>query len=508
MITITNPIQKGFYPDPSICRVGEEFYMVHSTFAYAPGIPVFKSDNLRDWEQIGHVLEREEQLCLNGAKVSQGIYAPTIRYFNGLFYVITTNVSGGGNFYVTAETANGPWSDPIYLENAPGIDPSLFFDDETCYYVGQRAKENAAYYGDCEIWIQELDLREGKLLGKPVSVFDGSMKHTIWAEGPHVYRKDDFYYLMLAEGGTAFHHSVAVARSRSVFGPYESCPHNPILTHRHLGHGYPIQNIGHGDLVESPSGDWFMVMLGTRPKNGCAELGRETFLAKVEWEEDWPVVNPMVGTVMEQQKMKFLPGCDRAKPAARGDILWTSPLDMRCLGLRGNPDMLPLKIEQGKLYLPFKTVTIEDLSVPSFICTRLLSRSFEAWVEIDADLMEGEEAGLIYFYDENHYVKAVIKNRAGSLEAVMIKRTGDEVSEWGNPVISGSLHTIYLKGEDQRLLGEADQTVLVDSLELKELCSEMAGGFTGCTIGVYAASERGESERMASFGTLYLDFMD
>ena len=206
--------------------------------------------------------------------------------------------------------------------------------------------------------------------------------------------------------------------------------------------------------------------------------------------------------------MKFLPGCDRAKLAARGDILWTSPLDMRCLGLRGNPDMLPLKIEQGKLYLPFKTVTIEDLSVPSFICTRLLSRSFEAWVEIDADLMEGEEAGLIYFYDENHYVKAVIKNRAGSLEAVMIKRTGDEVSEWGNPVISGSLHTIYLKGEDQRLLGEADQTVLVDSLELKELCSEMAGGFTGCTIGVYAASERGESERMASFGTLYLDFMD
>ena len=206
--------------------------------------------------------------------------------------------------------------------------------------------------------------------------------------------------------------------------------------------------------------------------------------------------------------MKFLPGCDRAKPAARGDILWTSPLDMRCLGLRGNPDKLPLKIEQGKLYLPFKIVTIEDLSVPSFICTRLLTRRFEAWVEVDADLMEGEEAGLIYFYDEKHYVKAVIKNRAGSLEAVMIKRNGDEVTERGNPVVSGSLHTIYLKGEDQRLRGEADQTVIVDSLELKELSSEVAGGFTGCAIGVYAASERGESERMAAFGTLYLDFMD
>lgn len=508
MITITNPIQKGFYPDPSICRVREEYYMVHSTFAYAPGIPVFKSNNLRDWQQIGHVLEREEQLCLKGARVSQGMYAPTIRYYNEKFYVICTNVSGGGNFYVTADDAKGPWSDPIYLKDAPGIDPSLFFDSGTCYYVGQRAKENAAYYGDCEIWIQELDLEEGKLVGESISIFDGSMKHTIWAEGPHLYHKDNYYYLLLAEGGTAYDHSVVVARSLSVSGPYESCPHNPVLTHRHLGHSYPIQCIGHGDLVESPCGDWFMVMLGTRPRNGCAELGRETFLAEVKWEEDWPVVNPLVGKIMEQQKMLFLPGSDKVKPAGKGDILWTSPLDMRCLGLRENPATLPHRVERGRLFLPFKTVTIEDNSAPSFICTRLLSRSFEAWVELEADLMEGEEAGLIYFYDESHYVKSVVKNTAGVNEAVIIKRIGEEESEWGRTAVTGKVHTIYLKGEDQRLCVEADQRVIADSIELRELCSEMAGGFTGCTIGVYAASAHEASGQSAAFGTLYLDFMD
>ncbi|WP_277407506.1 glycoside hydrolase family 43 protein [Lacrimispora xylanisolvens] len=293
MVKIINPIQKGFYPDPSICRVSGDYYMVHSTFAYAPGIPVFKSCDLKNWTLIGHVLERKEQLRLSGARVSQGIYAPTIRYHKGLFYVIATNVSAGGNFYVTATDPKGPWSDPVFLENAPGIDPSLYFEEDTCYYIGQRTKEQPAYYGDCEIWIQELDLKEKKLVKQPVVLFDGSMKRTIWAEGPHLYRIGGMYYLLLAEGGTEFNHSVTVARSQNLYGPYEACPNNPILTHRHLGHNYPIQCIGHGDLIETPDKEWFMVMLGTRPLNGCAELGRETFLADVIWEDGWPVVSPV-----------------------------------------------------------------------------------------------------------------------------------------------------------------------------------------------------------------------
>ena len=508
MITITNPIQKGFYPDPSICRAGDDYFMVHSTFAYAPGIPVFKSSNLRDWIQVGHVLEREEQLSLKGAKVSQGIYAPAIRYYNEKFYVITTNVSGGGNFYVASDRAEGPWSDPVYLKDAPGIDPSLFFENGACYYVGQRTKEPAAYYGDCEIWIQKLDLQEGKLEGAPKSIFDGSMKRTIWAEGPHLYHKGDYYYLLLAEGGTGYNHSIVVARSRSLEGPYESCPHNPVLTHRHLGHQYPIQNIGHGDLIETPSGEWFLVMLGTRPVNGCAELGRETFLGEVEWEEDWPVVNPQFGKILEKQDLNAFKESDKSGLRKNEDIIWTLPLDMRCIGLRENPSKIPLNVEEGKIHLPFRPETMDGLGAPSFIGIRLLSRTFDVRVELEAAFSGAEEAGLVYFYDENHYIKAVFRNAGNKCEAVVTKRNGTEKTELGRVLVTGETHSLQLLGENQSLCILADHITVSERTDVKDLCSERAGGFTGCTIGIYASSLHADSGNSAVFGTLFLDFID
>ena len=301
MICCSNPIIPGFYPDPSVCRVGGYFYMVHSTFAYFPGIPVFRSNNLAHWEQIGNVLTRSSQALLQGCGHSKGIYAPTIRYCDGKFYVITTNVSGGGNFIVTAEDPAGPWSEPYYLEGAEGIDPSLFFDgDGTCYYIGQR--ENSAgsrYYGDCEIWIQKLDLQEMKLVGEAKAVLSGFQKNAVWPEGPHLYRRGEYYYIIHAESGTAVHHSVMAARSRRIFGPYEYCPCNPILTHRHLGKAYPVTCVGHADLFDDGRGGWYAAVLGCRPQQGYTLTGRETFLAKVSWEEDWPVVNPGVGRLEE-----------------------------------------------------------------------------------------------------------------------------------------------------------------------------------------------------------------
>ena len=234
MLTVNNPILNGFYPDPSICAVGKDFYLVTSTFAYFPGIPVFHSRDLKNWKQIGHVLDRTSQLPLAGCGHSQGIYAPTIRYYDGTFYVITTNVSGGGNFYVTAEDPAGPWSDPVWLgDDAPGIDPSLFFDEDgACYYVGTRPNpDGVRYNGDWEIWVQRLDLEQGCLTGESVKIWKGAMNGVIWPEGPHLYRKDGYYYLMIAEGGTGPDHSVTVARSREIFGPYEGNPDNPILTH-------------------------------------------------------------------------------------------------------------------------------------------------------------------------------------------------------------------------------------------------------------------------------------
>lgn len=278
-----NPIMQGFYPDPSICAVGGDYYLINSTFAYFPGLPIMHSRDLAHWEQIGNAMHRESQLPLEGAGHSAGLFAPTIRYHGGRFYVICTNVSHGGNYVVTAENPEGPWSEPSYIKGAEGIDPSLFFDDDgKCYYIGTHPNpEGCKYNGDWYIWIQELDLETMRLVGEKKDVWNGAMRNVIWPEGPHLYKKDGYYYIMNAEGGTGPDHAVTVCRSRDLWGPYENNPCNPILTHRHLGKKYPIRYVGHGDMIETPEGSWYMVMLAVRPKEGYTTMGRETFLAKV-----------------------------------------------------------------------------------------------------------------------------------------------------------------------------------------------------------------------------------
>ncbi len=349
MSIIKNPLLRGFYPDPSICRAGEDYYLVNSSFAYYPGIPVFHSRDLKNWKQIGNVLESKSQLPLENAGISEGIYAPTIRFHKGIFYVITTNIKNGGNFYVTAKNPAGPWSEPVYLDGAEGIDPSLFFDrDGSCYYIGTKERrEGAAYFGDNEIWLQRLDLEKGKLVGESVAIWHGSMKHAIWPEGPHLYDKDGMYYLMIAEGGTEFYHSITIARSASLFGPYEGCPGNPVFTHRHLGRQAEIQNAGHGDLIQTIDGSWYMVLLASRMEKGVCNLGRETFLAKVSWENGWPVVNPGMGRLSETVECE-LPEEEAASEENKKDsdmvsgenagcikIDFTDGWDMRLLSLRG-----------------------------------------------------------------------------------------------------------------------------------------------------------------------------
>lgn len=262
MVTANNPILSGFYPDPSICRAGDDYYIVNSSFVYAPGVPIFHSRDLAHWEQIGNILNRKEQLPVEGSEISRGIFAPTIRYHEGLFYMITTNVSYGGNFIVTAKKPEGPWSDPYYLgEEAAGIDPSLFFDEDgKCYYCGTRPNpEGVRYNGDWEIWVQELDLNTMKLTGESMTIWKGAVKDCIWPEGPHIYKIGEYYYLMHAEGGTGPEHSISVARSRKLFQWFEGCPRNPIFTHRNLGMDYPVIYAGHGDLVDDGHGNWYTI---------------------------------------------------------------------------------------------------------------------------------------------------------------------------------------------------------------------------------------------------------
>ena len=201
-----NPILPGFYPDPSICRVGEDYYLVNSTFEYFPGLPIFHSRDLVHWRQVGHVLTRPSQLDLDGIRPSGGLFAPTLRHHNGTFYVINTLIDGKtkqGNFIVTSTDVRGPWSEPYWLEDAPGIDPSLFFDDDgRAWYTGNRLLPDGAYSGHCEIWLQELDLTTMQLTGPRHSLWEGALKGAVWAEGPHLYKINGLYYLLIAEGGT------------------------------------------------------------------------------------------------------------------------------------------------------------------------------------------------------------------------------------------------------------------------------------------------------------------
>jgi len=516
-----NPILRGFYPDPSICRVGRDYYMVNSTFAYVPGVPVFHSRDLVEWQQIGNVLERREQLVLDGASMSRGIYAPTIRYHKGIFYMITTNVSYGGNFYVTASDPAGPWSDPVYLK-APegvdaGIDPSLYFEGDKCYYVGQRQKKNARFYGDCEVWMQELDLDKGELTGPDYSLYGGAMQDACWVEGPHLYRIGEYYYITCAEMGTSFEHSICTARSKSLTGPYENYKCNPLLTHRHLGRSYPIQNIGHGDLVDTPEGQWYLVMLGTRPLNGEAELGRETFLARVEWEEGWPVVNPGEGKVLWQQPVTSgddQDGQDAGRssngvPAFQGrmEMKFTRPLDRRFFFFPHPVEGTPQITGERECRLKCAKGRPEDTGqAVSYMGIRQQDRSFRISVQVSKELPVEAEAGLLYLYNDDNYVKllmgiqkegpcvSLIKREKGQ-EQLLLRKALDsfEEKDWIRLEISG---------EDQQISFSVQGEPLAAKVGAGFMSAERAGGFIGCTYGIYA---EGSGGGYASFRNLTVE---
>ncbi|GAA5039517.1 glycoside hydrolase family 43 protein [Thermocatellispora tengchongensis] len=271
----------GFHPDPSVCRVGEDYYLVCSSFEYFPGVPIFHSRDLVHWRQIGNVLDRPSQLHLpDDVPASRGIYAPTIRHHDDRFYMITTNVSGRGNFLVTADRPEGPWSDPVWLD-LPGIDPDLAWDDEGSCWCATSGNH-----------VARVDPVTGKVLEGPLPVWSGTGGK--YPEAPHLFHIGEWWYLLMSEGGTERAHAVSIARARSPRGPYEPCPANPILTHR--GTDRPIQSTGHADMVQAADGTWWMVLLGTRPRGHTPEfhvLGRETFLTPVRWVDGWPLAGPV-----------------------------------------------------------------------------------------------------------------------------------------------------------------------------------------------------------------------
>ncbi|MDC2951962.1 glycoside hydrolase family 43 protein [Streptomyces heilongjiangensis] len=275
----------GFHPDPTVCQVDGTYYMAHSSFEYAPGVPLYRSTDLRTWEHLGHALDRPSQLSVSGAVASGGVFAPTLRHHDGRFWLITTNLTeGGGHLLVTAEDPAGPWSDPVRFPDAPGIDPDLAWDDDgTCHLTWSGFGDQ----GPMGIVQAVVDPTTGKVLSEPRQLWQGTGGK--FPEGPHIYHIGDFWYQLIAEGGTERGHAVTIARGPSPAGPFEPCPWNPALTAR--GTDSPVQNGGHGDLVEGPDGQWTLVYHGVRPRGTSPHwhvLGRETFASQITWEDGWP----------------------------------------------------------------------------------------------------------------------------------------------------------------------------------------------------------------------------
>ncbi|MBE6636852.1 MAG: glycoside hydrolase family 43 protein [Ruminococcaceae bacterium] len=404
-----NPILSGFNPDPSICRVNDDYYLVTSTFEFFPGVPIYHSKNLINWELVGHCLTSDEQLYLHNARPSAGIYAATIRYHDGTFFMTTTNLSHQWNFIVHAKEVKGPWSAPAWVKQQ-GIDPSLFWDDDgSCYFVsnGSGSPEEAIYL--CQI-----DPFTGEKLSPSTIISHGCGGKN--PEGPHIYKKNGWYYLMLAEGGTALGHMETISRAKDIFGPYEPCPRNPILTHRDLLDSDPrtaIQATGHGDLVEDQNGNWWMVHLGIRYRQRF-DLGRETFLAPVIWDEaGWPIVGEggCNNIVMDAP----LPG-PTPTPVCRD---FSDEFDGNALSPHWNFLRNPVKdnylLEDSRIFLKGTEKTLSsERSNPTAILIRQPAHHVEATACLVGEIELGQRAGLTAFYNElAHYEIFLTKKEDG-----------------------------------------------------------------------------------------------
>ena len=504
-----NPILPGFHPDPSICRVGEDYFIVNSSFEYFPGVPIFHSKDLTHWEQIGNVLDRPSQLNLDGVKPSGGIYAATIRYHDGTFYVITT-LNGRGDFIVTARDPAGPWSEPHFLKDAPGIDPSIFFDDDgSAWVAGNKHFDNAPPQNkQREIWLRQLDLATLQLTGPQYILQDApAVRDAVNAEGPHLYKIRGEYYLMIAEGGTGIDHAVTISKSSSRFGPWVFDPKNPILTHRNLGREYPIQCTGHADLVETQNGQWWMVLLGTRPYGGGFDynLGRETFLVPVIWQDGFPIVCPGDGKVEFVETSPDLPDHPFRAAPSRDDFSESKLAPWWNFLRTPREQFYSLSARPGWLRLALRPEQCTELVSPSWIGRRQEHIDFSATARLEfTPHAENESAGLTAFYNNDFHYRFIKTIADGEVVLQLIQRkAGKETILAQRGIAAGSLDLrISAVGQSYdfafRTSGSDWQTLLADA-DGRILNRTAGGGFTGAYLAMYATSAGKASENYADF---------
>jgi xylan 1,4-beta-xylosidase len=505
-----NPILAGYNPDPSIVRVGEDYYLVNSSFAHWPGLPIYHSKDLVNWQQIGHGLERTEQLDLAGIETSHGIYAPTIRYHEGVFYIITTAVYSGGNFIITSEDPAGPWSKPVFLPEVGGIDPDLFFDDDGRVYVSHNDEPEGEplYGGHRALWMWELDLAAMKVLPDSRRLLvNGGVNiedEPIWTEGPHIYKKDGWYYLTAAEGGTGPNHSQTIFRARNLedeFVPYEN---NPILTQRDLDPARPdpIVNAGHADFVQTQHGEWWAVFLASRAYgNGLHNVGRETFLLPVEWRDEWPHILPAGEAIPYRHKRPsgFNSGMDLAP--LTGNFDWKDDFDGTELALIWKSLRGPFQdwasVQDGALVITPRSELLTGLQVPSFIGRKQQHENFEARLALDTTFAAGRSAGMAAYQNSKFHYFLALRPSAEGAEVFLEQVAKGESKVLASKVLDQGRQQVIMGMEGRQGLGafyienaKGERDYLIKDADLTLLSTNVAGGFVGAHIGMYARIEQ------------------
>jgi xylan 1,4-beta-xylosidase len=538
----TNPILSGFYPDPSVCRVGDNYYLVNSTFAYYPGITIFKSKDLVNWKLIGYALNRPEQLDLDSAGVSRGLFAPSIRYHDGLFYITCTLVDKGGNFVVTAKNPAGPWSNPVWLRDINGIDPSLFFDDNNKAYIVYNSippNNKSLYQGHRTIRIREFDFVNLKTKGEEHIIVNGGTdisKKPVWIEAPHIFKlsssgvpnpgKDGYYYLIDAQGGTAYNHSEVVFRSHNVFGSYIPYKNDPILTQRNLdpNRDNPITSTGHADFVRTQKGDWWVVFLGCRPyqpyEKDYYNTGRETFMAPVKWMNGWPVINPDYKEVQSHYPYPLKPYKLSGTIPHNGNLVYrddfdSSKLNINWMFLRTvHEKWYNLSERSGFLSIKLRPETCAGNMNPSMLCHRQQNLKCSASAGMEFLPKAGnEKAGLLIFQNETHFY-FLCKSLNGNEEVVQLYKSVD------NPAAVDSMELLASYKLEQANANKevnfkiearggtysfmygfenGDWKTLKDNVDGVYLSTAKAGGFVGCMFGLYATSLGKPSNNKAYF---------
>jgi xylan 1,4-beta-xylosidase len=473
------PIIAGFHPDPSVCRVGDTFFLACSSFEYFPGVPLFRSNDLRTWEQIGHVLDRPSQLNVSKARPSAGIFAPTLRHHDGRFWMITTNISDGGyQLLVHADDAAGPWSEPVRIPDAIGIDPDIAWDNGTCLMTYADWSLDPAAGAIVQVAI---DPETGTILSERKLLWSGTGGR--YPEAPHLYRRKDTWYLMLAEGGTESGHSVTIARGPSPSGSFEACPSNPILTHRGLDRS--VQNTGHADLIERADGSWAVVYLGVRPSGGSPQfhvLGRETFAQEVEWIDEWPVFTKHIAPPTDAAAV-HIDDFD----ADRLSLHWASPgcPPSEISSLEDPPGWLTLRAGENDIAFVGRRQAHFCCSARALVDASAgsggLSLRIDPWHHYDLELSAGDLTVVAQIGSIRHTVARTdvileSDSRAVCLRLDVVRSQGDRLARTGPDIVVLGYET-------------ADDTMIVLArLDGRYVSTEVAGGFTGRFVGIYAAT--------------------